>query len=103
MGGLASIELVAGPLLGLELQELAGFASRSEDLMQTVDEVGVKYGDQLYVGIPTSPRSPLGGRTSLSLVTLVDLVQYLKKMPVEARTRSMLVDIEEAMDSSIAS
>ena len=66
--------------------------------MQTVDEVGVKYGDQLYVGIPTSPRSPLGGRTSLSLVTLVDLVQYLKKMPVEARTRSMLVDIEEAMD-----
>ena len=36
-------------MLGLELQGLAGFASRSEDLMQTVDEVGVKYGDQLYV------------------------------------------------------
>jgi hypothetical protein len=49
LGGLASTELVAGPILGLELQGLAGFASRSEDLMQTVDEVGVKYGDQLYV------------------------------------------------------
>ena len=49
LGGLASTELVAGPMLGLELQGLAGFASRSEDLMQTVDEVGVKYGDQLYV------------------------------------------------------
>ena len=47
----ASTELIAGPILGLELQGLAGFASRSEDLMQTVDEVGVKYmyGDQLYV------------------------------------------------------
>ena len=42
LGGLASTELVAGPILGLELQGLAGFASRSEDLMQTVDEVGVK-------------------------------------------------------------
>ena len=49
LGGLASTELIAGPMLGLELQGLAGFASRSEDLMQTVDEVGVKYGDQLYV------------------------------------------------------
>ena len=49
LGGLASTELIAGPVLGLELQGLAGFASRSEDLMQTVDEVGVKYGDQLYV------------------------------------------------------
>jgi hypothetical protein len=49
LGGLASTELIAGPILGLELQGLAGFASRSEDLMQTVDEVGVKYGDQLYV------------------------------------------------------
>ena len=49
LGGLASTELVAGPILGLELQGLAGFASRSEDLMQTVHEVGVKYGDQLYV------------------------------------------------------
>ena len=49
LGGLASTELIAGPLLGLELQGLAGFASRSEDLMITVDEVGVKYGDQLYV------------------------------------------------------
>ena len=49
LGGLASTELVAGPILGLELQGLAGLASRSEDLMQTVDEVGVKYGDQLYV------------------------------------------------------
>ena len=49
LGGLASTELIAGPALGLELQGLAGFASRSEDLMQTVDEVGVKYGDQLYV------------------------------------------------------
>ena len=49
LGGLASTELVAGPILGLELQGLARFASRSEDLMQTVDEVGVKYGDQLYV------------------------------------------------------
>ena len=49
LGGLASTELVAGPILGLELQGLAGFASRSEDLMRTVDEVGVKYGDQLYV------------------------------------------------------
>ena len=49
LGGLASTELIAGPILGLELQGLAGFASRSEDLLQTVDEVGVKYGDQLYV------------------------------------------------------
>jgi hypothetical protein len=49
LGSLASTELIAGPVLGLELQGLAGFASRSEDLMQTVDEVGVKYGDQLYV------------------------------------------------------
>ena len=49
LGGLASTELIAGPILNLELQGLAGFASRSEDLMQTVDEVGVKYGDQLYV------------------------------------------------------
>ena len=49
LGGLASTELIAGPVLGLELQGLAGFASRSEDLMITVDEVGVKYGDQLYV------------------------------------------------------
>ena len=49
LGSLASVELIAGPMLGLELQGLAGFASRSEDLMQTVDEVGVKYGDQLYV------------------------------------------------------
>ena len=49
LGGLASTELIAGPVLGLELQGLAGFASRSEDLMQTVDEVGVKWGDQLYV------------------------------------------------------
>ena len=49
LGGLASTELIAGPVLGLELQGLAGFASRSEELMQTVDEVGVKWGDQLYV------------------------------------------------------
>ena len=49
LGGLASTELVAGPILGLELQGLAGFASRSKDLMQTVDEVGVKYEDKLYV------------------------------------------------------
>ena len=49
LGGLASTELIAGPILNLELQGLAGFASRSEDLMQTVDEVGVKWGDQLYV------------------------------------------------------
>ena len=49
LGGLASTELIAGPVLGLELQGLAGFASRSEDLMQTVDEIGVRHGDQLYV------------------------------------------------------
>ncbi len=36
LGGLASTELIAGPIVGLELQGLAGFASRSEDLMQTV-------------------------------------------------------------------
>ena len=49
LGGLASVELVAGPLLGLRLEGLATFASRSTDLLETVDECGVKYGDQLYV------------------------------------------------------
>ena len=49
LGGLASVELVAGPILGLRLENLSTFASRSEDLLMTVDECGVKYGDQLYV------------------------------------------------------
>ena len=48
LGGLASVELV-GPALGLRLENLSTFASRSEDLLMTVDECGVKYGDQLYV------------------------------------------------------
>ena len=48
LGGLASVELV-GPILGLRLENLSTFASRSEDLLMTVDECGVKYGDQLYV------------------------------------------------------
>ena len=49
LGGSASTELIAGPILNLELKGLAGYASRSEDLMQTVDEIGVRHGDQLYV------------------------------------------------------
>ena len=49
LGGLASTELIAGPILGLELQGLAGFASRSTDLMDTVSECGAKFGDQMYV------------------------------------------------------
>ena len=49
LGGLASVELVAGPILGLKLEGLATFASRSTDLLETVDECGCRYGDQLYV------------------------------------------------------
>ena len=40
---------VAGPFVGLELTGLANVAAASEDLLQTVDEVAIKYESQLYV------------------------------------------------------
>ena len=48
LGGLQGVEL-AGPLIGFRLQGLANVAAASEDLLQTVDEVGIKYESQLYV------------------------------------------------------
>ena len=48
LGGLQAVEL-AGPLIGFRLQGLANVAAASEDLLQTVDEVGIKYESQLYV------------------------------------------------------
>ena len=47
-GGLQTCEL-AGPLIGFKLTGLANVAAASEDLLQTVDEVGIKYESQLYV------------------------------------------------------
>ena len=40
---------MAGPLIGFRLHGLASVAAASEDLLQTVDEVAVKYESQLYV------------------------------------------------------
>ena len=40
---------VAGPFVGLDLNGLANVAAASEDLLQTVDEVAIKYESQLYV------------------------------------------------------
>jgi hypothetical protein len=48
IGGLQAGE-VAGPFLGLDLTGLANVAAASEDLLQTVDEVAIKYESQLYV------------------------------------------------------
>ena len=48
LGGLQGVEL-AGPLIGFKLAGLANVAAASEDLLQTVDEVGIKYESQLYV------------------------------------------------------
>ena len=48
LGGLQAAEL-AGPLIGFKLTGLANVAAASEDLLQTVDEVGIKYESQLYV------------------------------------------------------
>jgi hypothetical protein len=48
IGGLQAGE-VAGPFVGLDLTGLANVAAASEDLLQTVDEVAIKYESQLYV------------------------------------------------------
>ena len=48
LGGLQGLELT-GPLIGFKLTGLANVAAASEDLLQTVDEVGVKYESQLYI------------------------------------------------------
>ena len=48
LGALTGVEMV-GPLIGFRLQGLANVAAASEDLLQTVDEVGIKYESQLYV------------------------------------------------------
>ena len=48
LGGLQGVEL-AGPLIGFKLQGMANVAAASEDILTTVDEVGVKYESQLYV------------------------------------------------------
>ena len=48
LGGLQSVEL-AGPLIGFKLAGLANVAAASEDLLQTVDEVSVKYESQLCI------------------------------------------------------
>ena len=48
IGGIQGVE-AAGPFLGLELRGLANIAAASEDLLSTVDEVGVKYESSLYV------------------------------------------------------
>ena len=48
LGGLSGLE-VLGPMAGFKLAGLANVAAASEDLLETVDEVGVKYESQLYV------------------------------------------------------
>jgi hypothetical protein len=48
VGGLQLSER-AGPHVGLDLTGLASMAASSEELLRTVDEVGVKYANELYI------------------------------------------------------
>ena len=48
IGSLQGME-AAGPFLGLQIHGLANLAASSEDLLQTCDEVGVKWESSLYV------------------------------------------------------
>ena len=48
IGGIQGVE-AAGPFLGLELKGLANVAAASEDLLSTVDEVAVKWENQIYI------------------------------------------------------
>ena len=48
LGGLQGLEMV-GPMVGFKLQGLANVASQSQDILETVDEIGIAHEKALYV------------------------------------------------------
>jgi hypothetical protein len=80
IGGLQGIE-AAGPYLGLQLSGLANVAASSEDLLTTVDEVGIKYESSLYV----DPVARLG-LAVIQLALAVD--SHNRRAPTPAQPQS---------------
>jgi hypothetical protein len=76
VGGLQLSEKV-GPYAGLNLEGLASMAASSEDLLRTVDEVGVKYANELYI----DPLIRLGMAT-MQLALAVDALNQQKAAQV---------------------
>ena len=48
LGGLQGLEMV-GPMVGFKLAGLANVASQSQDILETVDEIGIAHEKALYV------------------------------------------------------
>ena len=77
IGSLQGME-AAGPFLGLQIHGLANLAASSEDLLQTCDEVGVKWESSLYV----DPVARLG----LAVVQLaLALDSHNRRAPTQAQ------------------
>ena len=50
LGGLQALEMTGpGPMVGFKLQSLANVAANSQDLLETVNEVGIAHEKSLYV------------------------------------------------------
>ena len=78
IGGLQGVE-AAGPFLGLQLNGLANVAASSEDLLQTVDEVAIKWESSLYI----DPVARLG----IALAQLALAVDsHNRRAPTQANT-----------------
>ena len=90
IGGLQAGE-VAGPFVGLDLTGLASVAAASEDLLQTVDEVAIKYESQLYV----DPVARLGLAVA-QLAFAVDAHNRRKKETVVPRAAAVPAEQDTA-------
>ena len=90
IGGLQAGE-VAGPFVGLDLTGLANVAAASEDLLQTVDEVAIKYESQLYV----DPVARLGLAVA-QLAFAVDAHNRRKKETVVPRAAAVPAEQDTA-------
>jgi hypothetical protein len=100
VGGLQLSEKV-GPYAGLNLEGLASMAASSEDLLRTVDEVGVKYANELYI----DPLIRLGMAT-MQLALAVDNLNRQKEAQSTTETppaATQKPEIKETRPDNIAS